>query len=322
MSRIYVHGVGAVSCAGWGMNSFREMLEGGRQPEPAKVLRPDGTGLNVLRVPAPANRAAWSVHPRLRRSSPISHYAVAAALEALGTEGRVVEKPGLGVIVSVMGGSVQYSRRFFAEALADPATASPLLFPETVFNAPASHLGALLSTGARNDTLVADQTGFPTALAAAADWLDRGEVETCLVVGAEEYDWITAEAAYRFSKRIIPSEGAAAVLLSRAPGSVELTAVSSPEPYVRSSAAKKIAAMCSKPETPVDSLVFTHGNGASNNTGHAVDQKLGDGLGAAGGWVCVAAIDALMRNRGNRAVARVRGSNLQTQEAVFSRVAT
>ncbi len=53
-----------------------------------------------------------------------------------------------------------YSRRFYEEVLRDPATASPLIFPETVFNAPASHLAAFLGTTAINYTLVGDEGTF------------------------------------------------------------------------------------------------------------------------------------------------------------------
>jgi len=38
----------------------------------------------------------------------------------------------------------------YDETLRDPTTASPLFFPETVFNAPASHIAALLGTTAIN----------------------------------------------------------------------------------------------------------------------------------------------------------------------------
>ena len=52
----------------------------------------------------------------------------------------------LGIVACTMAGSVAYSRRFYEEVLREPATASPLVFPETVFNAPASHLAAYLGT--------------------------------------------------------------------------------------------------------------------------------------------------------------------------------
>ncbi len=97
----------------------------------------------------------------------------------------------------------------------DPATASPLVFPETVFNAPASHLAASLGTTANNYTLVGDPGTFLQGLALAADWLLAGRVDGCLVVGAEEIDWLTSDAYRLFAKKVILSDGAGAVYMRR-----------------------------------------------------------------------------------------------------------
>ena len=110
-----------------------------------------------------------------------------------------------------MTGCVNYSRRFYDETLNDPATASPLVFPETVFNAPASHLAAMLGTTAINYTLVGDPGTFLQGLALAADWLQEARVDGCLVIGAEEVDWLTADAYRLFATKVILSEGAGAV---------------------------------------------------------------------------------------------------------------
>ena len=112
-----------------------------------------------------------------------------------------------------MTGCINYSRRFYDETLKDPATASPLVFPETVFNAPSSHLAAAFGTTARNYTLVGDQGTFLQGLALAASWLLAGSVDACLVIGAEEMDWLIADAFRLFDRRLISSEGAGAVYL-------------------------------------------------------------------------------------------------------------
>src|SRR5262245_22413238 len=114
-----------------------------------------------------------------------------------------------------MTGCVNYSRRFYDEALRDPSTASPLVFPETVFNAPASHLAALLGTPAMNYTLVGDPGTFLQGMALAADWLGDNRVDGCLVIGAEESDWTTSNGFHLFSRRIVISEGAGAIYLKR-----------------------------------------------------------------------------------------------------------
>ena len=146
MSGVYLSGLGAVSPAGWNLAALRDalareqLLPATELPVPARP-RP----LQAMRVPPANPRPAFLAHSRLRRTSPITQYAVGAALEALGPRDPATTR-NIGVIVCVFSGCVNYSRRFYDEALKDPATASPLVFPETVFNAPASHISAYLGS--------------------------------------------------------------------------------------------------------------------------------------------------------------------------------
>jgi len=176
-------------------------------------------------------------HARLRRTSPIAQYAVAAALEAIGSDAAAHANGShrLGIIYCAMTGCVKYSQRFYDETLREPSTASPLIFPETVFNAPASHLGAVLGATAINYTLVGDPGTFLQGLALAADWLLAGRVERCVVIGAEELDWLVAEAFCLFERRVIMSEGAGALYLAREAGeegALELHAITEPQLFL------------------------------------------------------------------------------------------
>jgi len=132
LQEISVSGIGAVSPAGWGMEPLRSLIQSD-DPIPASDLeRPGWTApLRVRRVPGPSPKPPFMAHPRLRRSSPITQFAVGAALEALGADPADAryEEGRLGIITCVMSGCVNYSRRFYDEVLRDPSTASPLLFP-------------------------------------------------------------------------------------------------------------------------------------------------------------------------------------------------
>jgi len=317
MNRVFVHGCGVVSPAGWGIEPFCDVLDGIRHAERSALTRPDGAPLPVRRVPALEGRSCWMAHPRLRRAGPISHYAVAAAFEALGSPGQWVPMPGLQVLVCALCGGIGHSRRFFGEVLAAPSSASPILFPETVFNAPASHLGAILSNEAASTTYVSDQSGFVAALGVAADGLVQGRADSCLVVACEEADWVTAAAARQFSKGVPLSEGAAAVWLRRQPGPVELTAVTDPHPFVRGrNPAREAARIRKELGNRMGSISFTSGIPSDPD---ALEPQLGDGLAAAGGWACVAAIESVRRGRATAASAIVIGSNLQAIGAGFAR---
>ncbi len=333
---IFVCGTGAVSPAGWGIKPLLEAMASGT-PLPTKELpRPGQPPLHVRAVPAPPARPPWLAHARLRRTSPITQYAVAAALEALGPDAARVTDGSLrlGVVMCVMSGCVNYSRRFYDEALRDPATASPLVFPETVFNAPASHLAALLGTQAINYTLVGDPGTFVQGLALAADWLLGQQVDACLVIGAEEIDWLTASAFRLFHRNIILAEGAGAVCLRRAPAeenSVRLEMISDSHLFTsahpREAATRKMRQQL-PPARPNATLVdglqnlprYDDAETAAWHdwTSHRLSPKkiLGEALVAATAWQTVLGVQAVRRENAPALISVV-GTNQQAIGAVF-----
>jgi 3-oxoacyl-(acyl-carrier-protein) synthase len=264
-------------------------------------------------------------------------HAVGAGLEALGEDiARYQEGPGqLGVILCVMSGSVNYSRRFYDEVLKDPGTASPLVFPETVFNSPASHLAAVLGVTGINYTLVGDPGTFLQGLALAADWLLAGQVEGCLVIGAEEIDWLTTEACYLFERNTVVADGAGALYLRRQTNqkpAVRLRTVTQSHLFSkvqsRAKAAKRARAEIVTPAK--DHLLCDGIQGMpvidraekaawSDWPGPRVSPKLilGEGLMAGAAWQCVAAFNALQTGKFPAATVSVVGSNQQAIAAQF-----
>ncbi len=173
-------------------------------------------------------------HPRLRRVSAISRFAVAAGLDAIAQAKSSTSKIDLGRIALVFAasnGGVIYTKRFYHGIVASGAqSASPLLFPETVFNAPASHLAAILGIDGASYTVVGDGAVGILAIKMASDLLENSSIDFCLVVGAEEADWILCDAYQRWRlikprppietfcdppRGTILSEGAGALLLAR-----------------------------------------------------------------------------------------------------------
>ncbi|MGE3311105.1 MAG: beta-ketoacyl synthase N-terminal-like domain-containing protein [Limisphaerales bacterium] len=239
MSDIVVTGLGAVSPAGWGVEALIDALRKGTALPSTTIQGPKADHpLALRRVPAPETRPGFLAQPRLRRSSPISHFCVAAAAEALGgipsAPSESADTLRLGLVFCTMTGSVVYSRRFYEEVLREPVTASPLLFPETVYNAPASHLAAVLGIRGRVHTEVGDAGCLLKALATAALWLNLGVVDRCLVVASEEADWLVGEGLLLLSRTAVGAEGAAALVLARAGevrGLARLDTISDAFPY-------------------------------------------------------------------------------------------
>lgn len=340
MTAIYVHGIGAVSPAGWGVAPFRQALQQ-KQPLPTKDLNRPGweRSLKVRQTLAPMPRPAFLAHARLRRTSPITHFVVGAALEALGADaaaiGAAPERFRLGLVYCAMSGCVNYSRRFYEEVLKDPSTASPLLFPETVYNSPASHLAAFLGTTEINYTLVGDPGTFLQGIALAADWLASDRVDGCLVAGAEELDWLTADALHLFETDSVVADGAGALYLKRDPRAeaIRLHAVTDPRLYAggenRRTASRRVREElrphCGPQDTLFDGIqgrcardsdeqsAWTDWTGAKES----VKPVFGEAFMAGAAWQCVAAIDALRQGRCAGAVVSVVGCNEHAIAARF-----
>lgn len=325
MKRIFIHGVGAVSPAGWGLNALHAAMTA------APAAGAAVGDVNQRAVPPPMPRPACLAHPRLRRSSPITQFAAAAAVEAMGAATADGER--LGLVLAVHSGCVQYSRRFHAEVLRAPATASPLLFPETVFNAPASHLAAVLGTRAVNYTLVGDAGAFLDGLGLAANWLAAGELDACLVVGAEELDPLTLAAFRLFAPRITLAEGAGALLLRAGDGAgarAELLAVTEAHTFTdragRAAAAaamfRELAAM--NPRALVDGRCGApFVDGPENRHAFAGERLspgrlLGHGLCAGAAWQACLAVELAAAPPGAPVAVSVVGVNQQAAGAVFS----
>ena len=332
VSRVYVHGSGVVSPAGWGMEPFRQVLER-NIPLPGKELPRTGWDrpLMVRQVPPPASRPPFLAHARLRRASPITQYVVAAALEALaGDQAQVANGTlRLGLVLCVMSGCVNYSRRFYDETLHDPATASPLVFPETVFNSPASHLAAMLGATAMNYTLVGDPGTFLQGLGLAAHWLTGDSVDACLVVGGEESDWLTADANRLFSRQAILGEGAGALYLRSTLNDgalAELQFVTGSHLFTRRQSRRQAAQLvrASLPTCSANQMLFDSRQQSSRldaaetsawkdwtSARVSIKSTLGEAFAAAAAWQCIAAIDAFQRIGCTAASVSVVGCNQQ-----------
>lgn len=339
MSRIFIVGLGAVSPAGWGVAALRNALVKG-EPLPTQPLQRPGweKPLAARLIPNPPSRPEFLNHPRLRRASPITHFVVAAALEATaGLRENQNPKLRLGLVVCLQAGCVNYSCRFYEETLKDPATASPLLFPETVYAAPASHVAAMLPNVSLANSLVGDPAAFLQGVSLGAQWLTENRVDACLVIGTEETNWITADALWHLERSAIITAGAGALCLSREAkwsAGVELAGVTDAHTYSssqkRMQAARAMRAQLGKSSA---GELLCDGIGGSPRVdvpelaawqdwaGPRLSPKriLGEGMMAAAAWQCVAACDAVAGGRFIAANVSLVGSNQQAIGARFIR---
>ena len=228
-----IAGMGLVTPLGNGADAVWERLLQGNEASATAISEQFGDRpYSVFRVPEAA--LTGLAHPRLRRASMISRFAAAAGLEALQAAEVKVDAQNserIALIFAISNGGVIYTKRFYRDVVETGAqSASPLLFPETVFNAPASHLAAILGITGVTYTVVGDGAVGLLAIKMAEDVMANESLDYCLVVGTEEIDWLLCDAYRRWRllrlappiepfneqrRGMILSEGAGAILLAR-----------------------------------------------------------------------------------------------------------
>jgi len=334
MSSVFISGIGAVSPAGWGVDSMSQAVERNIPIQSVSISSPvPNSKIQVRPVPACKVRPVYLSHPRLRRSSPVSQYAAAAAVEAFGTQSAEAK---IGIIFSFQSGCVQYADRFYGETLREPETASPLLFPETVLAAPTSHTACVFKNVPITETLVGDPGTFLQGMAMGANLLFSGQVDKCIVIGAEESSWLVSSAFQLWNQSAIGACGAGAVCLSLNPRDsigVELKAITDSFAYSTIIPRNKAAAsMRAELPSSGDNVLLCDGVQNLGMTDMAEKQVwsdwqgprispkliLGDGLCAAAAWQCVLAIQRLRQKRESAAIVSVVGCNQQAIGAYFT----
>jgi hypothetical protein len=342
--RVFIRGAGWVTPLGCGLEEVWQAIQAGI-PAPFRELPgPPGERSHFAAGVPPKLVNAIAREPRLRRSSNISLFAAAASLAALRDAGLAPESLGrCALIFAVSDGGVIYTRKFYDQVVREGA-GSPLLFPETVYNAPGSHIAALLGLDGITYTVVGDASAGLSALALGVQLIEAGQADHCLVAGAEEADWILCEAyrQWRFASRdgsvriganrgALLADGAAAVVLSRE-GECELRCVTDGVPFFRrSEAASGLAAALRQLPPGRPGLVVSCANGtfidaaerASVEAAHGVvptvypKQSLGDPFGAGALMQIVCAFQSLRAGGDDPVLVPVLGLNQQAAAALL-----
>jgi 3-oxoacyl-(acyl-carrier-protein) synthase len=316
-------GLGWVTPLGGDLEQVCAAMQSGAVAETKPVQNPETGVVHACRVVPPKLVEALGRSPRLRRSSPISYFAVAAAQGALSDAGLELT-PELAartaIVCGVSNGGVVYTRRFYEQIVKQGANAaSPLLFPETVYNAPASHLAAALGIDGGSYTLVGDNSVGAAALHFAAQLLALGQCDRVVVVGCEEIDWIVCEAFHDWRLAATPlAEGAGAVVLERQ-GALQIETRAG-VPFSRRSLAKN--ALKSAIEGWDAELIVSGANGTFVDAVEAAvlptaspisfpKWHLGEAPGASALWQTITAAMAVRRGEAATALVPVVGFNQQ-----------
>ncbi len=322
---IRLAGLGWVTPLGAGISEVWDRLLRGEQAQAETIRDPLGArSYTAYRVPSSA-LSALPPHPRLRRASAISRFAVGAGLAALNDarSNVPVDSPAkIALIFAVANGGVIYTRRFYHDIVTTGAdAASPLLFPETVFNAAASHLAAIIGVTGASYTIVGDGAVGFFAIKMAEDLLATDAIDYCLIVGAEEADWLLCDAYQKWrllrsappieafgdpARGTVLSEGAGAIVVGRE-GAEQIETMVGPQYGQRKEASQKLKAVLRPIAGPEVAAVIASANGTfidraeveafretiSQTPVYTPKPALGESVAAGGFWQVIVAAQVL-----------------------------
>jgi 3-oxoacyl-[acyl-carrier-protein] synthase II len=191
MSDVVITGIGVISSMGVGREAFWE----GCRNATSGIKKITHFDVNPFRT----NVAGWidDFNPKdymspnvYRRMGRVSRLAVAASIEALEDSKlalETIDKDRIGVIMGTAYGSSSHVEDFFVSLLREgPRGAQPFLFPETVPNAPASHIAMFHGITGPNTTFCQNDISAENAILYAVNLLSQNIADVVLVGGADE----------------------------------------------------------------------------------------------------------------------------------------
>ncbi|MBI3398273.1 MAG: hypothetical protein HY026_03440 [Deltaproteobacteria bacterium] len=139
---------------------------------------------------------------RFRRAANTSKYCLASAKLAIDDAGLDSSKwdgTKVGLVVAVTHSAINYSREFHAALIKEgPLAASPLLFSDSVLNAPAGNTSIAFHIKGAAHTIVGGIPAGLDAIGYAINIMKMNDLDICLAGGAEEIDSLVFDSYARF----------------------------------------------------------------------------------------------------------------------------
>jgi len=227
---MYISGIGIVFTRGRGIDSFEKALkEGWREPSWTGSIPAYRVGQETL--------TDASLSKKMRRADRFSRMAVLSAFDACRDSGiSVNEREKLGIVLATAFGPHATTFSFIDDILDyGDANVSPTKFSNSVHNAAASYVSAVLESRGPTVTLTQFRFAFQNALILAGSWIAEGRCEHVLCGCAEELGMVMEYAckmklniakdgkinpfAFSDSPVSVPGEGSVFIMLSKEKGS-------------------------------------------------------------------------------------------------------
>ena len=197
MARIPVSitGLGMLNALGIGKSNYwDQLLSGVSGIEPIQSFDTSKYASNLGAEIQNFNAKDFMEARFYRRLCRQSRLAVAASIEALQDSGLKItdqNRHRIGVIFGTAFGSTEQTDAFFVSLLDHgPQAAEPILFPDTVPNAPASHVAIYHELQGPNSTFCQNHLSGECALAYGLSLLEQDQADVVLVGGVDELSGI------------------------------------------------------------------------------------------------------------------------------------
>jgi len=195
MDHIVITGIGIISACGIGKEAFwKSCLEGRAGIAPIQSFDTSGYPSHLGAEARDFNPKDFMPPLKYRRMSRVSRLAVAASIEAIKDAALAVSPqsaPSIGVVLGTGYGSTAQTDEFFMGLLKEgPEGANPILFPDTVPNAPASQISIHHGLQGPNTTFSHNEVSGEQALAYAFRLLQEGRAEAMLAGSVDELSFV------------------------------------------------------------------------------------------------------------------------------------
>lgn len=215
-----ITGIGVISPAGIGKDAFWDAVLSGKSGLKEITcfdtalhkshLGGEIKGFDLDAVFSPIEAFGDIPDKRFRRAANISRYALASsklAIDDAGLDSNKWDDAKAGIVVGVTHGAINYSREFHAALIKEGSlAASPMLFSDSVLNAPAGNVSIAFNIKGAAHTIIGGASVGLDVIAYAIKTMQNNNLDVCIAGGAEEIDSLVFDSYARF-KLLSPNNG-------------------------------------------------------------------------------------------------------------------
>ncbi len=215
MGKLVISGIGPLTPVGTGMHDYWQAIQSGKAGIKEinrfrSLPSAKGGGISETDIEGQVDDR------RFRRAADVSKYVIAAIRLALAD----AKRDSLGgensaLIATATHGAINYTVEYHRLLVTGSVEdISPILFSESVLNAPAGNASICFNINGAVHTLVGGITAFAKAVILAHRMIEEGVIKRVMIVSAEELNELSYFCWSGFGQSLL-SEGAGALLLER-----------------------------------------------------------------------------------------------------------